>query len=154
MDCRLICKGEFIKKVITKALYKPFMNKIEAGCEPSQFSVGTNGGGSQLIMAITLLLKANPDWVIIALNISNAYNEIQRYSILEELWKNIELKALWYYNFRNMMISGFIRLGYGPYMKAATYQMNEGVKQGDMEAMPNFCIGIAARKGWYHLEWC
>ena len=41
-----------------------------------------------------------------------------------------------------MMISGFIGLGYGPFMKAATYQMDEGVKQGDMEAMPNFCIGI------------
>jgi len=27
-------------------------------------------------------------------------------------------------------------------MKAATYQMDEGVKQGDMEAMSNFCIGI------------
>ena len=39
-----------------------------------------------------------------------------------------------------MMISGFIGLGYGPFMKAVTYQMDEGVKQGDMEAMP--CIGI------------
>jgi len=85
MDCRPICKGEAIKKVITKALYKPNMNKIQAGCEPNQFAVGTNGGGSQLIMAITLLLEANPDWVIIALDISNAFNEIQRYSILEEL---------------------------------------------------------------------
>jgi len=93
-------------------------------------------------MAITLLLEANPDWVIIALDISNALNEIQRYSILEELWKNIELRPLWYYNFRNMMISGFIVIGYGPFMKAATYQMDEGVKQGDMEAMPKFCIGI------------
>jgi len=58
-DCRPICKGEAIKKVITKALYKPYMNIIKAGCEPSQFSVGTNGGGSQLIMAIALLLEAN-----------------------------------------------------------------------------------------------
>jgi len=41
-----------------------------------------------------------------------------------------------------MMISGFIGLGYDPFMKAATYQMDEGVKQGDMEVMPNFCIGI------------
>jgi len=111
MDCRPICKGEEMKKVITKALYKPLMNKIKAGCEPSQFSVGTSGGGSQLIMAITLLLEANPDWVIIALDISNAFNEIQRHSILEELWKNIELRPLWYYNFRNMMISGFIGVG-------------------------------------------
>jgi len=118
------------------------MNKIKAGYEPSQFSVGTNGDGSQLIMAITLLLEANPDWVIIALDILNAFKEIQRHSNLEELWENIELRPLWYYNFRNMMISGFIGLGYGPFMKAATYQMDEGVKQGDMEAMPNFCIGI------------
>jgi len=60
MDCRPICKSEAIKKVITKILYKPFMNIIKAGCEPSQFSVGTNGGGSQLTMAITLLLEADP----------------------------------------------------------------------------------------------
>jgi len=57
MDCRPICKGEAIKKVITKALYKTYMNKIKAGCEPSQFTVGTNGGGSQLIMSITLFWK-------------------------------------------------------------------------------------------------
>ena len=69
MDCRQICKGEAIKKVITKALYKPYMNKIKAGCEPSQFTLGTNGGGSQLIVAITLLLEANPDWVKLALDI-------------------------------------------------------------------------------------
>jgi len=72
MDCRPICKGEAIKKVITKTLYKPYMNKTKAGCEPSHFAVETNGGGSQLIMSITLLLEANPDWVIIALDISNA----------------------------------------------------------------------------------
>ncbi len=35
MDCRPICKGEAIKKVITKGLYKCYMNKIKAGCEPS-----------------------------------------------------------------------------------------------------------------------
>ena len=78
MDCRPICKGEAIKKVITKALYKPYMNKIKAGFEPSPFAVGTNGGGSQLIMAITLLLEANPDWVIIALDISNAIFYLRR----------------------------------------------------------------------------
>jgi len=86
-------------------------------------------------------MKANQDWVIFALDISNAFYEIQRYSILEELWENTELRPLWYYSFRNMMISGFMGLSYGPFMKAATYQMDEGVKQGDMEAMPNFCIG-------------
>ena len=76
---------EAIKKVITKTLYKPYMNKIKARCELSQFSLGTNGGGSQHIMAITLLLEAKTDWVKIALVISNTFNAIQRYSIVEEL---------------------------------------------------------------------
>ena len=48
------------------------------------------------------------------------------------------------------MISGFIELGYDPFMKAATYQMDEGVKQGDMEAMPNFCIGINQANKFTH----
>ena len=47
--------------------------------------MGTSGGGSQHIMAITLVLEVNPDWVLIALDISNTFNEIQRYSSLEEL---------------------------------------------------------------------
>ncbi len=41
-----------------------------------------------------------------------------------------------------MMISSFIGLDYGPFIKTETYQMDEGVKKGDMEAMPIFCIGI------------
>ena len=36
-------------------------------------------------MAVTLLSEANPDWVVSALDILNAFNEIQRYSILEVL---------------------------------------------------------------------
>jgi len=31
MNCRPICIGEAIKKEITKALYRPYMNKIIAG---------------------------------------------------------------------------------------------------------------------------
>ena len=69
MDCRPIYNGEATKKVITKAVFKPFnlpfMNKITAGCEPSQFTVGTNKGALQIIVAITLLMEANPNWVVI-----------------------------------------------------------------------------------------
>jgi len=48
------------------------------------------------------------------------------------------------------MISGFIGLGYDPFMKAATYQMDKVVKQGDMEAMPNFCIDVNQAKKSTH----
>jgi len=75
------------------------MIKIKAGHESSQYAVGTNGGGSQLVVAITLLMGANPDWGVIAFDISNVLNKIKRYSILEELCENIELRHVWYYNF-------------------------------------------------------
>ena len=65
MDCRPIYNGEATKKVITKAVFKPFMNKITAGCEPNQFTVGTNKGALEIIVAITLLMEANPNWVVI-----------------------------------------------------------------------------------------
>ena len=78
MDCRPVCKGESLQKVITKELYSPFMGKIREKCEPCQFGIGTKGSGSQLVMAITLLLEANPSWVVIALDIINAFNEIEK----------------------------------------------------------------------------
>jgi len=46
------------------------------------------------------------------------------------------------YNFGYIIISDFIGLGYRPFLKAAAYQMNEGVKQDLMKTMPNFCVGI------------
>jgi len=48
------------------------------------------------------------------------------------------------------MISGLNGLGHGPFIKAATYQMNKGVKQGDIEDMPNFYIGINQANKFTH----
>ena len=144
MDCRPICKGESLRKLITRALYVPFMPKIRAYCDPCQFGVGTKGGGAQLTMAIMLLLEANPDWVLIALVIKNAFNEVHRQAVLDALWGNRSIRGLWYYNMRNKTINGFIGLGYGPIMKAANFTAEEGEKQGDMESIPNFCIKIDA----------
>ena len=108
MDCRPVCKGESPRKVITKVLYSPCLGKIREKCEPCQFGIGTNGGGSQLVMAITLLLEAHPSWVVIALDIVNALNEIERQSILEAIWDDEEIRPLWYYNMRCMTVTGFI----------------------------------------------
>jgi hypothetical protein len=93
-------------------------------------------------MAIQLLLEANPSWTVISLDISNAFNEIKRTAVLEALWENLALRPLWYYNFRCKTVNGFVGLGYGPSMEPAPFTCSEGEKQGDMESMPNFCLGI------------
>ena len=99
MDCHPVCKGDLLRKVITKALYAPFMERIQAVCDPCQFGVGTKGGGAQLTMALRLLIEANLDWVCISLDIKNAFNEIMRQEVLDAIWDDLELRPLWYYNF-------------------------------------------------------
>ena len=142
MDRGPVCKGESLWKVITKALYSPSMETIREKCKPCQFSIGTKGGGSQLVMAITLLLEANAGWVVIALDIVNAFKEIERKSVLEVIWDNKEIRRLWYYNMRCKTVVGFVGLGYRPGMVKTPFCCKEGEKQGDMELMPNFCLGI------------
>ena len=56
-----------------------------------QVNLLPKGGGSQLVMAITLLLEANPGWVVVALDIVNAFNEIERNSVLESIWEDEDL---------------------------------------------------------------
>ncbi len=119
--------------MITKALGAPFMERIQSICDPCQF------GGAQITMALRLLMDANPDWVLIALDIKNAFNEIMRQEVLDAIWG---LRPLWYHNLRNKVVLGFVGLGYGPNMTKARFAAMESEKQGDMEAMLNFCLGI------------
>ena len=142
MDCRPVCKGESLRKVITKALYAPFMEAIREKCDPCQFSIGTKGGGSQLVLAITLLLEANPEWVVVALDIVNTFNESERKLVLESIWEDEDLRPLWYYNMRCKTVAGFVGFWYGPGMVKVLFRSEEGEKQGDMESMANFCLGI------------
>jgi len=71
MDFRPICNGEVTKNIMTKAVNVPFMNKVNAGSDPSQFLVGMIGSGSQLVVAIARLMEGNPDWVIITSDVGH-----------------------------------------------------------------------------------
>ena len=76
--------------------------------------------------------------MVIALDIGNAFNEIKCQYVLKAIWNDEEIRPLWYYS---KTIVGFIGLGYGPSMVKALFQC-KGEKQGDMESMPTFCLGI------------
>jgi len=79
---------------------------------------------------------------MIALDIVNAFNEIERQSVLEAIWDDEEIRPLWYYNMRCKTVAGFVGLGYRPGMVQPPFCCEEGERQGDMESMPNFCLSI------------
>ena len=74
VECNQVCKGEAPRKVITLAFSFLFsvLGQNQRKCEHCQFSIGTKGGGSQLVVVITLLLEVKPSWVVIDLDIVNS----------------------------------------------------------------------------------
>jgi len=78
MDCRPVAMGNTLRKAVTRALFDPFLQDIIAETKPTQFGRGEKAGGLQMIFAISLILEACPNFVCMALDLKNAYNEISR----------------------------------------------------------------------------
>ena len=142
MDCRPVAKGNALRKVVTTALMTPFKKAIIAATTPTQFGSGEKAGGSQLVFAAQPMLEANPSFVIIGLDVENAFNEAMRKSILDEIWDTNSLKDIWYYFYRVKQVHSYIGLGGGIKMKGAPFTSSEGEQQGAVEIMPLFTLAV------------
>ena len=97
MDCRPVAKGNTFRKVLTATLMHPFKQAIIDVTAPTQYGSGEKAGGSQLVFAAQLMLEANPEFACLSLDIKNAFNEVERKTILDKLWETKRLRHLWYY---------------------------------------------------------
>eukprot|EP00973_Karenia_brevis_P027171 3746854-Karenia_brevis.AAC.1 len=50
---------------------------------PQQVAIGIPSGISMSVFGVRTLLEMHPDWVIVRIDLRNAYNEIKRASVLE-----------------------------------------------------------------------
>ena len=87
MDCRPVAKGKSLRKVVTFALLHPFKPVIIDSTAPTQFGWGLRASGTILIFALMLLLDTNPKFVLIRLDIENAFNEVTRKEILDYIYE-------------------------------------------------------------------
>ena len=87
------------------------------------------------------MMELHPDWVIVKLDLRNAYNEVTRAKILERLERHQTLRAL----------APLFRACYAGtpsiYLAAeglvqADFKSEEGVQQGDGLASAEFCVAI------------
>ena len=85
MDCRPVMKGNTFRKVVTTAFMAPYKQALIDHTQPTQFGL-EKAGGSKLAFAAQLMLEANPHFVAIACDVSNAFNEVKRKNVLDELW--------------------------------------------------------------------
>lgn len=77
MDCRLLAKGNFLRKFSTSTLLSLYKQKIVEVTAPTHFGSGEKAGGSQFIFATQLMLEVNLGFTISSLDIENAFNEVE-----------------------------------------------------------------------------
>ena len=86
---RPIACGEVLRRLAAKCVVFDCRDRIGALLRPTQRGVGVKGGAEQLAHIVTSLLQANPGWVALGLDISNAFNTVFRGTVCTETLRHL-----------------------------------------------------------------
>ena len=64
--------------LLQKALAQLIGPTVRAATAPFQYGVGTPGGAETVVHLAAATLQAHPDWGLLSLDLSNAFNELDR----------------------------------------------------------------------------
>ena len=142
-DVRPVAVGETDLCAITRTLWSSAEESLAAYLSPQQVAVGVPGGLSILVHGVRELLTHRPDFVVVRLDLANAYNTIDRAVVLARLASVPELAYLapafhaLHAPAAQLVLPNGERLFGGDRGDSA-----EGVRQGSAEASAAFCVGI------------
>jgi len=125
-DLRPIAAGETLRRLTAKALCASVKEDAKKFFAGSQFGVATKNGAERIIhytRAQAAAHASDPDWVILKVDLSNAFNRISRARFLELVsvhFPSLASWASWCYSTESV-------LSFGDFI----IQSLEGVQQGD-----------------------
>lgn len=140
-DVRPIGAGECLGRAIHRSVITDFKPALANHLFPQQVAIGVEGGISKLVFAIRLLAESNPDWVVVKIDLRNAFNEIARATVLARLNADPALRSL-------VPMVWAVSSPASPVFLAACdlaqapFRSEEGMRQGDAAASAAFCVGI------------
>ncbi|KAL2630334.1 hypothetical protein R1flu_015020 [Riccia fluitans] len=82
---RPIVVGEALYRLVAQSLSLQFRATFFNHFEPWQFGVATGGGCETIVHGLRATLDLHPDWVVLQLDIRNAFNTVSREAIFREL---------------------------------------------------------------------
>ena len=86
-------------KVATHMLVQYFNNVSRTLCGNKQFANGVKAGAEILVHTTKLLMDMHPEWVIVTTDIKNAFNEINRNAIINQVNENVNGVLHYVHNF-------------------------------------------------------
>ena len=138
---RPIAIGEVLTRLIGRAIVVQIRDALQDILLPFQYGFAVPGGAEAVVHGIRAALAARPDWVILKVDVANAFNSINRSAFFNALLENgEELQA----------IIPFVRSLYGKNTDL-WYKMDgpqvcrvasaTGTRQGDPLGGPLFALG-------------
>ena len=103
--------------------------------------MGIPSGISLLVCGIRTILELHPHWVVVRLDLRNAYNEVSRAAIYRALVADPRLQALARLFYATHSGSPAIYLA-APGQPVADFTSDEGAQQGDALASAGFCAAL------------
>lgn len=140
-DVRPIGIGECLCRVIHRTIITERKESMASYFWPQQVAIGVPNGISLLLFGVRTLLEMRPDWVILKIDLRNAYNEIKRACILRRLIAVDVLHDLVPLFWASYGPAADVFLS-APGMPLAPFASSEGVQRGDAIASACFCAGI------------
>ena len=143
-DVRPVNVGNVDRRAIIGHLMRSLEESAEAHLAPRQVSVGVKGGISILFHGIRLLIEQRGDFVVVRLDLRNAYNESSRAETLSRMARVPGLSSLVPLMHAMYGPSGIVLLPDGSRLFDGTARgdMEEGLPQGSPESSASFCVLI------------
>ena len=87
-DVRPVAIGEVWRRAVVSTAVKQYNIAIGASYKGLQVAVGVADGSAKLLAMIRGTMEANPDFVLVKIDLKNAYNEACRMAVLNAMLKN------------------------------------------------------------------
>ena len=147
-DARPISIGESDLRAVLGQLVQDATPAVMRHLAPVQVSCGVPGGVSTVIHGMRTLLEVHPDWVIIRIDLRNAFNTVsravmlRRFSEVPGLSHLVPLLHVLYGAETALVIGGDLEELFAGVMGAGRRGSSEGGRQGMPEMPPAFCIAM------------
>lgn len=138
IDVRPIAVGDAIRRLVARTVCAQYKQRWKEFFSPLQLGVSVPAGAEIAFRSVQATLQANPGWFAVALDLSNAFNEVQRSVFFEEL--RIHFPAL--VPFVSSMYTNPAELLVSFADEKLTLQSCEGTQQGDPMGPFLFCLGL------------
>ena len=82
---RPVAIGETLARLVGRAMVVQLRDALQQALMPLQFGIAVQGGTEAVVLGIRAALQAHPDWVVLKVDVSNAFNSVHRSSFFEAL---------------------------------------------------------------------